>query len=46
MKQEDTEKSMPRRHWLLAGVGVSAGLAGALYATSGCKNLKSLKAAL
>ena len=32
MKQEDTEKSMPRRHWLLAGVGASAGLAGALYA--------------
>jgi len=32
MNQEDTEKSMPRRHWLLAGVGASAGLAGALYA--------------
>ena len=32
MKQEDSEKSMPRRHWLLAGVGVSAGLAGALFA--------------
>ena len=32
MKQEDSEKSMPRRHWLLAGVGVSAGLAGAVYA--------------
>ena len=32
MKQEDSEKSMPRRHWLLAGVGVSAGLVGALFA--------------
>ena len=32
MKQEDSEKSMRRRHWLLAGVGVSAGLAGALLA--------------
>jgi thiol-disulfide isomerase/thioredoxin len=32
MNQEVTEKSMPRRHWLLAGVGASAGLAGALYA--------------
>jgi thiol-disulfide isomerase/thioredoxin len=32
MKQEDSEKSMSRRHWLLSGVGVSAGLAGALFA--------------
>ena len=32
MKQEDSEKSMPRRHLLLAGVGVTAGLAGAVFA--------------
>jgi len=32
MKQEDTEESRSRRHWLLAGVGVAAGLAGALFA--------------
>jgi thiol-disulfide isomerase/thioredoxin len=32
MKQEDTEESRSRRHWLLAGVGVAAGLAGAMFA--------------
>jgi len=32
MNQEDVEKGMPRRHWLLAGVGMAAGLAGALLA--------------
>ena len=32
MNQEDVEKGMPRRHLLLAGVGMAAGLAGALLA--------------